>query len=137
VDVRPLIAKDAAALDVWFIAQGRRSLSATAFLGDDHVIAIGAFVDDDLTGAAWGYRLARPDGKAMALLHDVEVEDPHRRKGLGKALVEAFREQARSEGCGSCWVITEAANDSATAMCTSAGAERADDRVVFHWDLAR
>lgn len=135
MDVRPLIARDAAALDVWFIAQGRRDLSAAGFLTDDHVIAIGAFVDGDLVGGAWGHRLARPDGLPMALLYELEVEDEHRRKGLGRAMVEAFRERARAQGCGSCWVITEASNRSATGTYQSAGGTRADERVIFHWDL--
>jgi GNAT superfamily N-acetyltransferase len=136
VDVRRLLAKDAAALDVWFIGQGRRDLSAAAFLADDQVLAIGGFVHDDLVGGAWGHLLARPDGPPMAMLYELEVEDPQRRKGLGQALVEAFRLEAKQAGCGTCWSLAAGSNRAANALYEAAGGQREGDRVVFHWSLA-
>jgi GNAT superfamily N-acetyltransferase len=135
VDVRPLIAKDAAALDVWFIAQGRRDLAGAAFLADDRVLAVGAFVHGDLVGAAWGHVLARPDGGPMGLLYDLEVEDLHRRKGLGAALVAEFRRLAEQAGCATFWLITEDANPSAQALYESCGGTPERQRTIFHWDL--
>lgn len=136
MDVRPLLADDATALDVWFIAQGRRAHAAAAFLADERVLAVGAFVDGDLVGGAWGHVLARPDGPPMALLYDLEVEAAHRRKGIGQALVDAFRGEAERAGCATCWVVAEGSNRVATSLYDASGGQREGDRVVYHWVLA-
>lgn len=52
----------------------------------------------------------RPDGFSMLYLHDVEVDEPYRRRGVGRRLVEAFMDSGRRAGTSKMFLTTGEAN---------------------------
>jgi GNAT superfamily N-acetyltransferase len=101
----------------------------TPWLAIDSNVMIGAWIDETPAGLVFGYHLphleARPD---MFLLFSIDVDKRFRRRGIGKALVRACREEAR----GTLWVITSEDNAAGMALYPSAGAIRPyTDDVMF------
>lgn len=92
--------------------------AAQAWLTDERNLAVAAFVDGRPVGLAYGYRLERldlrPDG---LLLYSVDVEEAHRRRGIGTALLEAMRRHAP----GGMWLLTNTSNEAAMKLYERAG----------------
>jgi ribosomal protein S18 acetylase RimI-like enzyme len=88
-----------------------------------------AYEGEDVAGMAYGHVLPRPDGAPpKALLYSIDVLEEHRRKGVGAALVRAFREAAP----GPLWVVTNASNEAAMRLYAATGGVRPhEDDVVF------
>lgn len=76
---------------------------------------------DEITGWCWGSQLARPDGTSMLYLHQLEVSDAHRRKGIGRELVSAFMTAGRAAGATKMFLTTGAHNTPARNLYTSLG----------------
>ena len=57
----------------------------------------------------------------------------HRNRGVGRALVEALADLARSRGCYGMWVGTEPDNAAALAAYLAAGAEPPEPFVSLSW----
>jgi 8-oxo-dGTP pyrophosphatase MutT (NUDIX family)/GNAT superfamily N-acetyltransferase len=94
---------------------------------------------DDVVPAGWvyGHQLVHPDGERTMLLYALDVDEPYRRQGRGRTLVEAFVREAESQGCTEVWVLTDDANPAALATYAAAGGRReADPSVMFTWRLA-
>lgn len=91
----------------------------------------------ELAGSPVGYALVyvlpRLDARRMAFLYDIGVAKPHRRRGIGRALVEEAARTARDEGAYKLVVLTDEANEAAMALYSAAGGRREDDQVLFHW----
>jgi ADP-ribose pyrophosphatase YjhB (NUDIX family) len=91
----------------------------------------------DVAGWVYGHELVHPDGERTMLLYALDVAEAHRRRGRGRALVEAFVGEARSRGCSEVWVLTDDANPAALASYAAAGGSRdPDPSVMFTWPLA-
>lgn len=107
-----------------------------AFLADDRHYFIVAFVEDDPAGYVFGYRLSRFDGRPpQVLLYEIGVVEHHRRKGIGRALVEGLKEMAQADGCRKMFVPTNSSNEAAMALYRAAGAEEgATDATAFWWN---
>ena len=96
-----------------------------------------ALVDATVVGCAYGHELVHPDGERTMLLYSLDVAEPHRRRGVGRALTSAFVAGARAEGCTEVWVLTEEGNVAANATYAAAGATReGEPPVMFAWRLA-
>lgn len=113
----------------------QESPSTTAFLASPGCLAYGAFVEESIVGSAWGYHLPRPDGPPMLLLYSLHVDEAHRRRGIGTALVEAFRAHAERDGCRKLWLTTEASNQPAQRLYDGAGGRARPASVFYEWDL--
>jgi GNAT superfamily N-acetyltransferase len=98
------------------------------------------FVDDDDVGVAgwvYGHELIHPDGERTMLLYALDVAERARRTGRGRALVVAFVEHARSQGCTEVWVLTDDGNLGGRATYEAAGGLRdAVAPVMYTWRLA-
>ncbi len=65
-------------------------------------------------GQCLGMVTHNPDAAPGLYIDNLGVAPSHRRQGIGRALIEAMLEQARSEGCD--WVWLAADPDSDTAL---------------------
>jgi len=107
-----------------------------AFLADGRHYFIVAYVEDEPAGYVFGYRLSRFDGRPpQAFLYEIGVVEHHRRKGIGRALVEDLKEMGKADGCGKMFVPTNRSNEAAVALYRSAGGEEgAADATGFWWN---
>ena len=101
------------------------------------VLLVSVAADDSPVGWVYGHELVHPDGERTMLLYALDVDEAYRRQGRGRALVEAFVDEARRRGCTEVWVLTDDANAPALATYAAAGAVRdLDESVMFTWPLA-
>lgn len=69
------------------------------FLGNKDNYFCVAEVEGELAGILLAYRMERcDDERAMMLLYEVEVLSQHRRRGIGRALVEAVKRECEQRG---------------------------------------
>lgn len=110
---------------------------ATSFLARPETLLL--LAEDDrgkLAGQVYGHVLTHPDGQCTVLLYALDVVAAARRRGVGRALTEAFVGEARMRGCTEVWVLTEPGNTAALATYASAGGRREpDDSVMFVWPI--
>ncbi|EIM75185.1 N-acetyltransferase GCN5 [Nitratireductor aquibiodomus RA22] len=109
IDINPLRLKDAHALAP-LLAAYTQSLKrgaprrpddyyAETLLQDRAVEVVGASLDGELVGFALFYDLPDPvSGMRHGLVDHLFVHHDHRRKGIGKALVDVIADQAEERG---------------------------------------
>lgn len=114
-------------LDHFAPGWGATATGSLTFMADSSTFAFGAFlVDDDgndsqIAGYTWGYRLRLPTGARSVLIHDIQVDEPLRGRGIGRHLVHAVLDLARREGQHHVWAVVEGTNMAAQALARSAG----------------
>jgi GNAT superfamily N-acetyltransferase len=68
-------------------------------------------------------------------LYEIGVVEQHRRKGIGRALIEHLIATAKADGCWKMSVPTNRSNKAAMALYRSAGGEEgAADATGFWWN---
>jgi ribosomal protein S18 acetylase RimI-like enzyme len=105
------------------------------FLADDRHHLLVAYVDGAPAGMVTGVELTHPDKGTEMFLYELAVDEPHRRGGIGRALVSALADLAREHGCYGMWVLTDEGNPPALATYRSAGGVPEDKLVLFNWDF--
>jgi ribosomal protein S18 acetylase RimI-like enzyme len=106
---------------------------AVLFLGrEGHHILI-AYVDGAPVGFVSGVETTHPDKGTEMFLYELSVDERHRRRGIGTALVSALAGLARERGCYGMWVGTEPDNMEAIATYRSAGAGDVEPFVTLSW----
>ena len=99
-----------------------------ALLEDYRTIFLVAFEEDDPVGFAFGYVLPRRHGPpAIFFVYEIEVDEPHRGRGIGTELMRAL---AREAGTEEGFVLTDADNEAANALYAAIGGRRAD---IVQW----
>ncbi|MDJ0768516.1 MAG: GNAT family N-acetyltransferase [Ilumatobacter sp.] len=107
------------------------------FLADPNTLVLGAF--DVASGVplpvgwAWAVGIRQPNGWSMAYLHQLDVVASHRRRGIGRQLVEHAMAVARQRGHDRFWLSTGGHNEVANAMYASLGGERKELGDVNYW----
>jgi ribosomal protein S18 acetylase RimI-like enzyme len=102
----------------------------TELLQDSRTIFLAAFEDDDPVGFAFGYVLPRRHGgPAILFVYEIGVDEEHRRRGIGSALMRRLAEEA---GAGEGFVLTEPDNAAANALYRSLGGKPAN---AVQWDF--
>lgn len=103
------------------------------FLEDAAGFAFGAYVDGVPAGLAWGVCMRYPNGRSVAYLHELDVLDEFRRRGIATMLVERSMTLARERGASRFWLSTGGHNDVAQALYDSLGGERKRLGDVNYW----
>lgn len=112
--------------------KGDSSGLSSEFLADDRSRAWVAESDGAVVGWCWGQVLSRPDGRRDLLVYELEVEPAERRRGHGRALVEAALECAAELGLGKVWLLTGEGNEAAGALYRSLGGAEVR-QLLFSW----
>lgn len=97
------------------------------FLADPrHHLAVA--IDDGLVVAfASAVHYVHPDKPPQLWINEVAVAPTHRRRGLGKAVLQALFEVGRAHRCTEAWVLTDSLNPAAMALYKSAGGTEGAD----------
>lgn len=107
-----------------------------AFLEDAAAFALGAYVDDEPAGLAWGVQMRSPSGRLTTYLHELDVRQEWRRRGIGSALVREAMALARRRWSTRFWLSTGGHNTIAQALYESLGGDRKElGDVNYWWDL--
>lgn len=86
---------------------------------------------EHLVGYLVAYLLDRLDGRSMALIYDLFVDESHRGHGLGSQLLSTLLRDARSAGVCKTWVFTATDNLPARRLYESQGG--APDTQRLYW----
>ena len=139
IDVRMLERADASVLDN--VAHGVFDERidphwTAAFLADSrHHLAV-ALDDGVVIGMASGVDYVHPDKCPELWINEVGVAPSHQGQGIGKLLLRALLERAKSLGCAEAWVLTTADNAVAQRMYRAAGGEpEREQPVMFTFPL--
>ena len=115
------------------------------FLQNPQNLLLSAELDCVLVGQAIGqsphfvngYILDRWDRpEPMLFLYSIDVAEPHQRQGIGKALIEKFKQIGREYGCDEAFVPTNKSNLAAMQLYRSTGGKvtQPDDVVIFEYN---
>ena len=77
---------------------------------------------------ASGVHYVHPDKPPELWINEVAVAATHRRRGLGRAVVQALLEVGRARHCTCAWTLTYRGNTAARALYASAGGEEGADQ---------
>ena len=137
-EIRHLAAGDEAILDR--VADGvfdnalRKDFIAAFLRGpQNHLCA--EIEDGMVVGFASAVCYNHPDKPREMWINEVGVAPSHQGQGLGKALLTALFERARSLGCREAWVLTDTDNSAARALYRSAGGTEQADTVYVTFAL--
>ncbi|MGH9006364.1 MAG: GNAT family N-acetyltransferase [Acidimicrobiales bacterium] len=95
--------------------------AASPFLSTPGALSFLAVYESEVVGWCWGYHLVRPDATSMAYLHELEVDEGHRRRDIGRRLVNAFMVGAVGCGAERMFLSTAADNRPARSLYESLG----------------
>jgi ribosomal protein S18 acetylase RimI-like enzyme len=111
-----------------------RAEATARFLADPNHHLLLAYEDDRPAGFVSGVELTHPDKGTEMFLYELAVDEPFRRRGIGRALAAALAGVARQRGCHGMFVLTDHDNLAAQATYLAAGAAReADGIVMLSW----
>ena len=92
------------------------------FLTDRDCFLIVAVENGVVVGTLDGYALRQPHlRRPQFLLYEIDVAVEHRRRGVGRALVDAFADEARRRDAEVIWVLTHRSTAAAVALYRACG----------------
>jgi ribosomal protein S18 acetylase RimI-like enzyme len=110
--------------------------AANRFLAEaGHHLLVAYDEEERPVGFASGVELTHPDKGTEMFLYELGVDEASRRRGIGRALVEALAALARERGCYGMFVFTDEDNAAALATYRSAGARDPSQQVMLDWDF--
>jgi ribosomal protein S18 acetylase RimI-like enzyme len=113
---------------------GPARADATArFLDEDGHHLLVAYENEQPVGFVTGVEVTHPDKGTEMFLYELAVDEPFRRRGIGRALVERLAERARAAGCYGMWVLTDEDNEAARATYEGTGGVPETRQVVEVW----
>lgn len=110
----------------------RRDAAERFLASPDHHLLV-AYAGPEPVGFVSGVEVTHPDKGTEMFLYELAVDQAHHRRGIGRALVSALAELARTRGLYGMWVLTDRANPAALATYRSAGATTEEDCVLLAW----
>ena len=97
-------------------------------VSDDRSYLLVAIIDGMVVGYALAYRFPSLHADSfLAYLYDIEVLQNHRRKGVGKLLIEAMLTNLKADGVKELWLGTAINNTEGQGLFSSTGAEKSDE----------
>lgn len=105
------------------------------FLSNEHNFFIAAIERNRIVGHVIAYKLQRYDGhNSMMYVHDIDVAEDFRRKGIGRTLLKEMKRICAKESISKMFLVTNASNQAAMAYYASeAGVRKSEDDVVFEF----
>jgi GNAT superfamily N-acetyltransferase len=101
--------------------------------GHHLLLAFGA--DAVPIGMVTGIEMTHPDKGTEMFLYELGVHERHRGHGVGRALVGALADLARTQGCYGMWVLTDDDNAAALSAYQAAGATVEDNNRLLSWSF--
>ena len=105
------------------------------FLAEPTHHLLAALEGERAVGFVSAVELTHPDKGTEMFLYELSVDEPVRRRGIGRSLVEALVALARERGCYGMWVLTDEDNAAARATYARAGASDPTSHLMPDWDL--
>ncbi|HEV7783252.1 MAG TPA: GNAT family N-acetyltransferase [Chitinophagaceae bacterium] len=97
-------------------------------VGDNRSCLFAAILNDEVVGYTLAYHFPSLYAtENIGYLYDIEVREDHRKKGIGRMLVEAVTAQLEKEGVKELWLGTAIDNWAGQALFSSTGAARTDE----------
>jgi ribosomal protein S18 acetylase RimI-like enzyme len=125
---------DAAVVAAQDLFDGPARADATGrFLAEPGSHLLVAYVDGAPAGFVSGVEVTHPDKGTEMFLYELSVDDAHRRRGHGRALVEALEALARERGCVGMFVFVDDDNAAGRAVYRSAGGAEASRPFMVDW----
>ncbi|MFZ0248998.1 MAG: GNAT family N-acetyltransferase [Acidimicrobiales bacterium] len=115
-----------------FDGPARPGATARFLAGAGHHLLL-AYEEERAVGFVSGVEVTHPDKGTEMFLYELAVEEPFRRRGIGRALVDRLAALARQAGCYGMWVITDHDNAAARATYEGAGGLPETGQVVEVW----
>ncbi|MFI1221479.1 MULTISPECIES: GNAT family N-acetyltransferase [unclassified Streptomyces] len=135
MDIRPATTvRELLAAGPLYDAPPREAWAARFLAADGHVMLI-AYVDGVPAGFVSGIEMLHPDKGTEMCLYELGVDEPFRRRGIGRALTRALVDLARERGCYGLWVGVERDDEAALATYRSAGARDDGGFAMLTWEL--
>ncbi len=107
------------------------------FLDDPRHIMMLAVDDNTVVGMASAFEYFHPDKKQQLFINEVGVAPTHRRRGIGRDLVAALLDEARTRGCVFAWLGTDVDNRPAQACFASVtGVASPEPFLLYEWDMS-
>lgn len=94
-----------------------------------------AFDDGQPVGFITGVEVDHPDKQTEMLLYELGVDAGHRRRGNGRALVNALFGVAEERSCRGVWASVEGDDDQAMAFYRSIGQPHEESAHVLWWGV--
>ena len=102
-------------------------------LADPKFIGLAAVSGADVIGGIAAYELVKYERERSEIyIYDLAVAEPHRRRGIGRALIEAVKPIARATGAWMIFVQADREDEPAIALYRSMGIEEQP----LHFDIA-
>jgi ribosomal protein S18 acetylase RimI-like enzyme len=112
------------------------AVATTRFLAEPgHHLLVAYDSDGRAVGFVSGVETTHPDKGTEMFLYELAVDEPARRRGFGRALVEALATLARERGCYGMFVLTDDDNVAALATYEAAGGRIASRNVMVDWEF--
>jgi ribosomal protein S18 acetylase RimI-like enzyme len=125
---------DAAVVAAQHLFDGPARAAATArFLEEPGSHLLVGYVDGEPAGFVSGVEVTHPDKGTEMFLYELAVGEAHRRRGHGRALIEALEVLARERGCVGMFVFVDDDNEAGRAAYRSAGGRDASRPVMVEW----
>jgi ribosomal protein S18 acetylase RimI-like enzyme len=125
---------DQAVVAAQHLFDGPARAEATArFLAEPGSHLLVGYEDGAAVGFVSGVEVTHPDKGTEMFLYELAVDDAHRRRGYGRALIEALDALARERGCAGMFVLVDDDNEAGRAAYRSAGGEDASHPVMVDW----
>jgi GNAT superfamily N-acetyltransferase len=86
-------------------------------------------------GMVTGIEMTHPDKGTEMFLYELGVHERERGRGVGRALVAALADLAKSQGCYGMWVLTDDDNAAALTAYTAAGATVEENNRLLSWSF--
>ncbi len=112
----------------------QEAATARFIASPDHHLLF-AYEDDRPVGMVSGVETTHPDKGTEMFLYELGVDEPARRQGVGRALVEALASVARERGCCSMYTLADDDNVAARATYGSAGGRETSRPLMIDWDF--